>query len=161
MIIFNDGAIADLLGALRTRINGYVAQVNAELGLLLEDVDIDNAILDHVPPVQEITRWPTIGIGEGPTTLADDIGWSATGHHLLTVMLFHQHADVGELARQLRGYRIAAANAALEGRQLGSQWGVVLRGTVPGPTLGEGDSPRAWISMTGIALELRDDQNAW
>jgi hypothetical protein len=161
VLLLNEIALQDLITQLVARLNGQVTAVNAIAtdGVVLDQVDTTNAVLDYVPPLRAVNFFPTIAVAEQSSELVDDTGFGATGRHTFTVLVIHQHADAGLLAKMLRRYRIAVANAIMEPqRQFGSQWAVVCKGTVPGPTLGVNEDPREWLSVSGVVFELRDEQ---
>lgn len=163
-MLLNELPIQTMKARLISSVNDKIDGVNA----LSEDLQVPHFeeidILDYMPSVRELTRFPTIGIAEGTTVFQDDVGWSATGVHTLTAVIFYQAPDQRTLAVSLRYLRIAVANSLLETRQLGDSpadtpWGVTLVGTMPGPTLARTSDPQEWLSMTGVTIMCRDEQN--
>lgn len=148
-----------LVARLVAELPAAVAEVNARdtKGITLTVPDTE-AILDFVPTPSVLNRFPTIAIEDGPSRLTDDVGWAATGVDDLVVVVFEQHADQRELALRLRRWQLIVRSIILQGRELDPAWGLVDKGTRPGPTLGRPEDPRDWLSYTATVLEVRSEQ---
>jgi hypothetical protein len=126
-------------------------------------------ILDHIPPIEVLVDFPTIGIGEGPSLLADDTGHASTGVHTLSVMVFDQASDQQALVDQLRALRRAIELTVFTDRVLedvddpsrNRAWGTRWIRTEPGPTLGDLNAEQivAWMSWIRVVIEVRSDSD--
>lgn len=154
----SEPVVMAVVDRLELELEAVVDEINATAtdGIVIPQVE---EVLDYIPSVRELTRFPTVAVQEIATDFEDDVGWGATGVHRLVVVCFYQHADQRTLARSLRRYAKAIANVVLRTRQIGPAWGVVLDGTVPGPTLGSREEPRSWMSYVGVAVTLKDEQD--
>lgn len=153
-------------------VRALVERLEAELPAAIAAVnqDVDDGIQiaepaqvhDFLPTPNLLTVFPTIGIGDGPSTFSDDTGFSATGEHHLLVVCYLQDASQNALARQLRRYVRAVARVVLAGRRLGdAAWSVSLVRVVPGPTLADDpEDPREWMSWSGIEIAAKRDEDA-
>lgn len=135
--------------------------INAEVddGIMVE---VPQQVLDYMPTPELLTEFPTIGIGDAPSTFEDDIGSSATGRHELLICVFCQNADQRALAWQLRRYAQAIVRTVLDGRNLGdAAWGTGLVRVSPGPALADNPDPEAvqdWMSWTGVQIWAKRDE---
>lgn len=158
--------IAALLNRLQTDLPPAVAAVNDEI---TDGTRIEHPcqILDHIPPIETLLSFPTVGIGEGAGRWQDDTGHEATGVHELSIIAFIQADDQQTLVRQLRRTRRALLRVILDGRVLedatdptrNRAWGVMLKQVVPGPTLGDRDAEQivSWMSWVRIVIDCRSD----
>lgn len=155
------GLNAQTVTALQARLTSELPAKITEINALVTDGYTNVApvqVLDYVPLPAQLTAFPTIGIGDLPSTFADDTGFSVTGHHGLSVMVFLSDPDQRALAWKLRRYLQAITTVALRSRQLGDTMGVTLRRIVPGPTLDAVEDPRAWLTWASVDLAvLRND----
>jgi hypothetical protein len=161
-----EAVVAALKKRLDDDLSAAIEAVNAEVtdGTLIEQ---PQQILDHIPPVELLLAFPTIGIGEGVGRWTDDLGWEATGQHELSIVCFVQADDQQTLVRRLRRMRRALLRTVMADRAwrdaavpaLGRAWGVMLRSVQPGPTLGEvvAEQVRSWASWVQIVVEARSD----
>lgn len=147
-----------LVARFNAEIEGAVDAINAqdEKNIQLEPV---TAILDYIPTPSELNIFPTVAIGSGADHLADDIGHGATGTFEIVVVVFVQDVDQRQLSIKLRRYLRAVRSVALYGRQFGPAWGVVDKGSRPGPTLGRDEGPREWMSYVSTVIECRSEED--
>lgn len=154
---------APLVTALQARLaDDLPAKIDEVNALVTDDTTIDYPaqVLDYVPLPAQLTEFPTVAIGDLPSTFQDDIGSSVTGVHGLSIVVFLVHQDQRTLAWQLRRYLQAVTTVALAGRQLGDAMGTTLRRITPGPTLDAVESPRAWLTWASVDINiLRSDDS--
>jgi hypothetical protein len=160
LLDLNEPAVHAVVGRLRERLGDVIAELNTgvEDGITIEP-PTDEQILDFVPQLELLVDFPTIGIQDLPSKFEDDIGSSATGRHLLGVVIFHANPDQRELAWQLRRYARAVASCVLAGRVIEPDvWGVLLDKVEPGPTLSHEENPRTYMSWTAVTFDLRTEE---
>jgi hypothetical protein len=160
-------ALVARLGADGT-LNGFIDTFNAELADP-NTVPYPEHVLDHFPPLAELTVFPTIGVAEGPGSFTDDIGSSATGRYQLSVHVYLSEADQQTLVTKLRRLRTAVARCVLEGRTLPTAdgtgtaaWGVRLVRLNPGEILGEYSHTgriTSFLAWCGLTIECEADEN--
>jgi hypothetical protein len=161
-----EAVVAALCKRLDDDLPAAIDTVNLEVtdGTLIEQ---PQQILDHIPPVEILLAFPTIGIGEGTGHWEDDTGHEATGRHELSIVCFVQASDQQTLVRQLRRMRRALLRTVMADRAwedaatptLHRAWGIMLRSVVPGPTLGDmaAEQVVSWMSWVRIVVEARSD----
>jgi hypothetical protein len=116
-------------------------------------------VYDYLPPVVMITDYPTIGIGDGPTTIEDDIASSWTEQHTLLIVAHLQDPDPDALSWMLRRYtqamlRVISADRTLDGTAFGSGG----YRTEPGPMLADDpEKPQLFMSWTGFSFWAKVD----
>lgn len=131
------------------------------------EVEPCQQVLTFIPPPDLLTTFPTIGIGDGPSTFEDDNGFEATGRHELLIVCYLQNADQEALAWQLRRYTQAITTTVLAGRELsstvaGAAWGTGLVRISPGPTLADNEDPaqvRTWMTWAGVQIWAKRDES--
>lgn len=151
--------IALVKARLVDELNGVIDAVNAAV---TDGVTISYPaqILDFVPPPTLLTGFPTIGIQEGTLTLEDDTEWGATGVLPITIVFYIQSADPQAMAKQLRRYERAVMTCILRGRQLPPEvWGMKFLRSDPGPTLGNQENPREYMSLRAVTIEVKFEQD--
>lgn len=157
-----EAAVRELVARLNANLAGAIAIVNADPPAPTDDTYVIEApaeVFDFVPPPSRLVQFPTVGIQHGLGTLEDDQGWSATGVHELTVVSFLQTSEPDALARRLRRYAQAVARVALAGRNLGAAaWGTTLVGVDYGPTLGERENSRVYMSWVAVTIRAKLDE---
>lgn len=160
-IRLNEDVINTLRDELESDLPTLVASINAANLDPLYPLPVPYQVLDYIPPVAELTGFPTIGISDGDITFEDDTGWGATGLFDLTIVCFLQSPNHRELVWWLRRYGQAIVRSALEGRRLGAEgWGVTLKSVRPGPTLGRDENPRQWLSTTAVTITVKTEQDS-
>lgn len=156
--LLNEPLIIALHERLVSELATEVEAINARdtLGVHL---DPPKAILDFVPQGELIDNagFPCFGIGDLPSKIEDDTGFSVTLRAGLHIVTYDQHSDQRALAWRLRRYQQAVTTCALRTRRLDDQWGIVGKGTIPGPTLGRETDPAVWESWCAVAIEGRSD----
>ena len=137
---------ADLPAALATIDTGLPAPVN---------------VYAYLPPVVMVTDYPTLGIGDGPSTVEDDIASSWTEKHSLLVVCHLQEQDPEALARNLRRYVQATVNVLASDRTLGgSAFGSGGYRVEPGPMLGDNpDKPQQFMAWSGVSFWAKRDED--
>lgn len=150
-----DAAVEKLVSGLPDAIEARNDTIDDDLTLV-----VPANIYPYVPSPGELNEFPSIGIGDLPARLEDDIGSSATGLYGIYVIVYVQAAAQGELARLLRRYQSVVKNVILEGRHLQpAAWGVTLQGIDPGPTLiDDATNPKEWVSWTGLRITCKADE---
>lgn len=151
-----------LVTALRARLASDLAAQIAVVNARVTDgftISAPGTILDYVPSADEAAGMSgtgtVLGIGDLPATFEDDTGFSVTGRHALNIVAFAFNADQRALAWQLRRYTQAITTVALATRRLGDAWGVGLGRVIPGPTLDVTESPRTWMSWSGVEIRAQ------
>lgn len=155
----------DIVNTLRDRLEANLPAVIDDINSTHQDplypMQYPYQVLDYIPPVSELTGFPTLGISDGNIAFEDDTGWGATGVFDLTVVCFLQSSNHRELVWWLRRYGQAIVRVTLAGRRLGVEgWGVTLRDIRPGPTLGRDESPRQWLSTTAVTITVKTEQDS-
>jgi hypothetical protein len=158
-ITLNEPVIDALVARLNTDLAAQITAVNGEHSDSFT-VETPAQVLDFVPPRSHLSKFPTIGVADGPSRFEDDIGGSATGRHEIMVLVFLQDEDQRGLARKLRRYSQAIVRTVLAGRNLGSgAWGTGLVSVVPGPTLGDHpENPRTFMSWTAVTIWAKKEE---
>src|SRR5690242_18306430 len=112
-----DTAATAMQQRLASNLPADLATVNAAItdGYTLEN---PAEVLDYLPPISMIVRFPTIGIlvGGAPGTFEDDVAWTATGKYVLSIVTVIQDGEQVALNRKLRRYNACVANVALQTR---------------------------------------------
>lgn len=161
-ITLNEPIVKQLQTILAANLPAEVTAINAAANTVADGFTIEDPaqVLDFVPPVEYLTTFPTVAIGDGPSTFADDNAWSATGRHTLFIVCFLQDPDQQALAWRLRRYEQALIRVVLANRNLGTAaWGTVLDGIDPGPTLvDDPKAPQTWLSWAGIRIVAHKDE---
>lgn len=149
--------VAAIKARIDTTLNGFITSVNA---LVTDGTTISNPItFDYVPTETDLVSFPAVGIQEGTFHLEDDTGWGATGVQQFGLVIFEQRYSQEELARSLRRLRAAVTACILAGRSIGPGWAVVLKRVDPGPTLSRDETPRQYMSLTVVTVEIRFNQD--
>lgn len=153
--------------AVHERLSGGLPAAIAAINAVVTDgITIENPVevLDYIPPPGLLTAFPTIGIGDAPSTFEDDQGFSATGRHQLLVVAYVQNDVQGALAWQLRRYAQAIVRVVLDGRNLGdAAWGTGLVGVYPGQAFADNEDPdhvKTWMSWVGVRMWAKRDEDA-
>lgn len=155
--------VEPIIDAIITRFNDEVAAAVATVNARdTKGIELaappTSAILDYVPTPSLLTHFPTIAIEDGASRLTDDNGWAATGLDELVIVVFEQDADQRRLAIKLRRWQLIIRSIVLQDRTVGPAWGLVDKGTRPGPTLGRNEDPQDWMSWTALMVEVRSEQ---
>jgi hypothetical protein len=131
-----------------------------EAGMLLDP----GQVLDYPPTPGLLTVFPTVAIADLPSTIEDDTGHAADGHHELLLLVYLTEPDQRLLAWGLRRYAQALLAVALRGRCLegdpdvdegrAAAWGTgASKPTVVwGDTLADEDDPRQLLSWVGVRV---------
>lgn len=149
------------------QLNAQVAQIAATVtdpdqAASLVPVDPAN-INDFVPPPSFLVAFPAIGLQDMGTRLEDDTGHSATGRHVVGVVIFCSDPNQEILAWQLRRYAQAVTRTILAGRTLndtitGAAWGTGLDQIAWGPTLSSTATPQTWMSWCVVSIWARREE---
>lgn len=160
-IQLNEPVVLAVVGRLQDQYAEIVDAINAEVddGFTIEAPPPEQ-IRGYIPGPGEFTQYPTIGIGDGPSTFEDDEGYSATGRHEILIVVYEQSDDQETLAWRLRRHQQAITRIVLDGRRLDdAAWGTGLVRIVPGRTLvDDPDNPQTWMSWTGIQIWAKRDE---
>lgn len=157
-IQLNEPVIIALQARLAADLPATITGINAAVsdGFLIDD---PVNVYDFIPPVALLTDFPTVGIGDAPSTFEDDQGFSMTGHHRLLVVAYISDPDQRALAWKLRRYAQAIVRVIRSDLQLGTGWGSGIERIEPGPTLTDDpDAPRAFTSWTGVSIWVKTDE---
>ncbi len=157
MLDLNEGLIDAVVLRLQQQLPAYCAALNAaDTKGVLVATEID--VLDYIPALKELNRFPCVAVQDEPTTLEDDTGFGATAVHGLTIVVYEQSSEQYDLAWMLRRYTRAIASIILDERRIDPAWGVVLDAIIPGPTLSRPEEPREWISYAAVAATFRTEE---
>ena len=157
-IELNEPIIAALKARLEADLPAVITAINSDV---TDGVTIGApvAIYDFIPPVALLNDFPTVGIGDGPSTFEDDQGFSMTGKHRFLVVAYQCDQDQRALAAKLRRYARAVVRVLRSDLQIGPGWGSGIERIDPGPTLTDNpDNPRTFTSWTGVALWVKADE---
>lgn len=144
-----------LVTGLRSRLEASLPATITEINSTVTDgYTIVNPVqvFDFIPQAELLTAYPTIGIGDLPSTFEDDTGFAVTGRHGLQIVVFLADPDQRALAWRLRRYLQAIVTVALSNRQIGDAVGLTLRRIVPGPTLDVSRDPETWVTWAGVDI---------
>lgn len=159
-IKLNEDIINTLVARLTSDLPTEIASINSTQISPAYTVPVPQQVLDYIPPIADLTTFPTIAISDGEIQFQDDVGWGATGIFDLTIVSFLQSPNQRELVWWLRRYSQAVTRVALDGRRMGVEgWGVTLKNIRPGPTLGRDESPRQWMSTTAVTITVKTEQD--
>lgn len=158
LLTLSEQLVLDIAERLATGLPDYVDQVNARFTDPEFPIDYPQ-ILDFMPTIAYLTTFPTVAIAEGDIHFEDDTGWSATGRHDFSVVVFDQHFDQRALAFHMRRLMSAALSCVMEGRDVAG-WGLVLGSVTPGPILRNRESPdgKDVLGIRSASFSIRDEQ---
>jgi hypothetical protein len=158
-IQLNEPIIVELVERLDSDLAGTITAINAGVtdGYT---IDPPAEVYDYIPPPGVLTAFPSVGIGDAPSTFEDDIGSSATGRHGILIVAYQQADEQRKLVWSLRRYAQAITRVVLQGRKLDSAaWGTGLVAVRPGPTLEDDpESPSVWTSWVGVEIWAKRDE---
>jgi len=111
------------------------------------------AVLDYPATPGELVAFPALTMLDRPSEVRDDAGHSATGRHVVYVLIHLVSSDQRQLAWGLRRYAQAVVRVMLRDRMLeGAAWGTGFHGQVPGDTLEAEEDPQTWHARTAVGI---------
>lgn len=159
LLTLSEPVVLGIAERLETRLQTYIDEVNTTFTEPEYPIDYPT-ILDFMPTISYLTTFPVVAIAEGEITFDDDTGWSATGHHDMSIVVFDQNFDQRALAFHMRRLMSACLSCVMEGRDVGG-WGLVLGSIQPGPILRRRESPdgKDVLGIRSASFSIRDEQD--
>ena len=157
-IQLNEPVIAALRDRLEDDLPAAITSLNASV---TDGFTISNPVnvYDFIPPVALLLDFPTVGIGDAPSTFEDDQGFSMTGRHRLLICAYLSDPDQRALAWKLRRYSQAIVRVLRSDQQIGPGWGSGVERIDPGPTLTDNpEAPQTFTSWVGVAIWVKTDE---
>lgn len=159
-VVLNELVIKGVHDRLSNNLSAIIADINSEV---TDGITIDEAeqVLDYIPSIRELIKFPTLGIQDLPWKCEDDTGWELTGVAGLTVVAFIADITPRELAWKLRRYAQAIVRCVADGRRLDTAdqaWGIKIKSVEPGKMLGRRENPEQRMTWIACTFEFRNDQ---